>query len=169
MYNKKELILHTSDKSSHSMDYFELWKQIAKNFSFVRYGFDTLESKPSKEDIIKEINIKNKKHYSQIQDYKIILNNSTEYILMNKTWEYGSIFVIPDYSTPYRYFIGFLFGTLYSFSKIAGIIIYFNDIGEQIQSKTKIISCNLVNDYDLRNGQIDSSNSSFYKQTLMFT
>ena len=172
MIAKKELLIYTSDKLNHSGDYSALWKQISSKFNFVRvvYEGDDKESKPLEQNIIAETNIKYTNKYSSSKpDYKIIWSLQNEYILINNTWEYGKIFIIPDYSTPYRYFIGFEFNSGYSSNKVAGMVVYFDPEGNMISTKTKIIPRNLLIDYDWRNGIINCSKSAFFKQTLMFT
>lgn len=176
MFDKKELLINTH-KLNNSGDYFSLWEQLAKKFTFIRYNFNDFDSKISDEDIIKQTNQKFKKsiHYCSTSDtniepnFKIIWKSSNEYVLINKKWELGATFVIPDYSTPYRYFIGFEFKSGYISHKIAGMIIYFDSDGNLLNSKTKIMSRSLVNDYDIRNGCISHDKSAFYKQTLIFT
>jgi hypothetical protein len=170
MIDKKELLIDTSDKVNRSVDYSSLWEQIASRFNFVRYGYIDTESKPLEQNIITETNNKYaNKYYSSKSDYKIIWNSPNEYILINKSWEYGEIFVIPDYSTPYRYFVGFVYQGGYTSNMVAGMIIYFDNEGNMIQNKKKIIPRGLIGDYDGRNGRIDNNKSAFYKQTLIFT
>lgn len=92
MIDKKELLLNTNNNLNHSEDYLALWTQIAKKFIFHRHSFDTRESKPLEENIIKETNLRYIKNYSSIStkpDYKIIWNASNEYLLINKIWEYS--------------------------------------------------------------------------------
>jgi hypothetical protein len=170
MIDKNELLIYTSDKVNLSDDYYALWEQIASRFSFVRYEYTNTKSKPLELNLIKEINDKyTNKYYSSKPDYKIIWNSMNECILINKTWEYGRIFIIPDYSTPHRYFAGFEYNCEYISSRIAGMIVYFDNDGNMIQNKKKIIRCGLSEDYDIRNGIINHLNSAFYKQTLIFT
>jgi hypothetical protein len=170
MIDKKELLIDTSDKVNLSGDYSALWEQIASRFNFVRYEYTNAESKPLEKNIITETNNKYaNKYYSSKPDYKIIWNSPNEYILMDDTWKYGQIFVIPDYSTPHRYFVGFEYHSGYTSSRVAGMIVYFDNEGNMIQNKKKIIPCGLIRDYDGRNGIINHLKSAFYKQTLIFT
>lgn len=170
MIDKKELLVDTSSKINNSGDYSALWECIASKFSFVRIEHQDNKSKELEKNIIEETNNKyTNKYCSSKPDYKIIWDGPNEYILINKPWEYGNIFVVPDYSTPHRYFIGFVYHSGYTSNRVAGMIIYFDSQGNMIGSKKKIIPHNLIMDYDGRNGVINSSKSSFYKQTLIFT
>ena len=170
MIEKKELLIYTSGKPNYSSDYSCLWEQIASKFNFIRISYENKESKPSEKNIIDQINTKYTNiYYSSKPDYKIIWDAPNEYILINKPWEYGKIFVIPDYSIPYRYFIGFEYKSGYTTNQVAGMIIYFDLQGNMISTKTKIIPYGLTTNYDVRDGSINSSKSSFYKQTLIFT
>lgn len=138
MIDKKELFIDTSGKLDYSGDYSALWECIASKFSFVRVSYENEESKPLEKNIIDETNNKFiNKYYSSKPDYKIIWNASNEYVLINKPWEYGQIFVIPDYSSPYRYFIGFVYHSGYTSNRVAGMVVYFDPQGNMIESKKK--------------------------------
>lgn len=79
MINKEELSLYACN--NYSIDYYDLWFQIASEFIFVKYNIDNIESKSIKDILIQD------SRYISHNDYKIIWNSTNECILINKLWK----------------------------------------------------------------------------------
>ena len=151
MYEQKELKIYT-DKNLHiGGDFDSLWYQIAIKFNFIKIIYKNNELKKDK------INVK----------YKIISDEQNEIIQCNYEWIHGQTIVIHDILNTNRYFIGFFFEGGYTEQKIAGMIVYFDNLGNMIDSYTKIFR-NTVCSFDYRNGIINTSSSTLYNQCLIF-
>lgn len=96
-----------------------------------------------------------------------IYNSDDYYIVMNKSFRFFSdVFVVPDRIQSNRYFIGFNYKVMnYTDCNICGLIIYFDSDGNMAY---KSILHKVICNYDCRDGLINTLNSTFYNQTLLF-
>ena len=161
-------------------NFYGLWKNICEEFILDKINIMPInETNELNENFLKD----NKEINDQISEYfkkkkrlnfshknnehtsNIIYNTNNYLIVMNKQFDYGKAFVVPDKLQPNRYFIGFSYMNGSMHVDVCGMIVYFDSNGNMIK---KNILSRIVCSYDYRNVHIGTNNSVLYNQTLLF-
>lgn len=104
---------------------------------------------------------------SSLPNDKLIIQitNSTNYIKLNKNYEFGSVYAVQD-SNPkseFRYLVIYSFDCGYTNNCLTGVFVYFNSSGSTVKIQPiKSVLCS----YDMRNGRVLTK---LYDQTLIFS
>lgn len=168
-YIKREYKINT--RAYVNNDFINLWYCIASQFKFIKLTFKKKYTEQEINFIITNHNL------TEFTKYEIIWKNDIENIilLINKSYDFGKIFVVVDSCNSNRYFIGFSYNGINNIEYVSGLFLYFSNQSNTVETislqqsmNNMVISSSIFAAYNKSNMQINSKNSSLYNQTLLF-